>query len=122
MAQRRRTREQWRQLVEGWPQSGLTQAQYCEHHNISVASLYRWRQILRRPPSESRPAPAAGRAGAAVRLLPVELLGELVQSARPAGHALSLVFADGVRLEIAPGFDDATLQRVVGVLREATAS
>jgi hypothetical protein len=45
MAHRRRTREQWRQLVEGWPESGLTQAQYCEHHNISVASLYRWRNV-----------------------------------------------------------------------------
>lgn len=122
MAHRRRTRAQWRQLVEGWPESGLTQAQYCERHNISVASLYRWREVLRREPVENRPAPRVGRADDAVRLLPVELLGELGQRVRDTAPALSLVFADGVRLEIAPGFDDATLRRVIGVLREATAS
>lgn len=122
MAHRRRTREQWRRLVEGWPESGLTQAQYCEHHNISVASLYRWREVLRRSSGERRPAPGAGRADVAVRLLPVELLGEFGQRVGDTAPALSLVFADGVRLEIAPGCDDATLRRVVGVLRAATAS
>jgi hypothetical protein len=42
MESQRRTPEHWRRIVEGWPASGLTQAQYCERHGISVASLHRW--------------------------------------------------------------------------------
>ena len=113
MAQQRRTRGQWQQLVEGWPASGLTQAQYCRRHGISVASLHRWREHLR----VDRTVDAAG-AGAAqpARLVPVELLSDR----RPglAGEApLRLVLAEDLRLEVAPGFDAATLHRVVELLR-----
>jgi hypothetical protein len=122
MAHRQRSREQWRELVEGWPGSGLTQADYCERHSIAVASLHRWREILRRAPEDSRPAPNAGRAHDAVRLLPVELPVEFRARARDTAPALRLVFADALRLEIAPGFDEATLRRLIGLLREALAS
>jgi hypothetical protein len=55
---------------------------------------------------------------ACCRGLPVEL------RARAGGTAaaLRLVCADALRLEIAPGFDDATLRRLIGLLREALAS
>ena len=120
MAHRQRTHEQWRRLVGGWPDSGLTQARYCERHGISAASLHRWREIFRHQPDASRPAPSACRGREAVRLLPVELLDEV--SPPDTGPALRLVFADGVRLEIAPGFDGATLRRVVGLLREGASA
>jgi transposase-like protein len=123
MAHRRRTREQWRRLVAGWRDSGLTQAQYCERHGISVASLHRWREIFRAAVGAATPAPSERKPRDAVHLLPIELLDDLGSAAAGgAGQALSLVFPDGVRLEIAPGCDDATLRRVVGVLREAAAS
>jgi hypothetical protein len=38
-----------------------------------------------------------------------------------ADPALTLVFAGGVRLEVVPGFDAVTLQRVVQVLRGGVA-
>ncbi len=47
MAQRRRSRAQWRRLVDGWPRSGLRQQGYCDRHGISVGSLRRWQQIFR---------------------------------------------------------------------------
>ncbi|EGV27550.1 hypothetical protein ThidrDRAFT_4639 [Thiorhodococcus drewsii AZ1] len=47
MADRRRTREQWQSIVEGWPKSGLTQAAYCAQQGISVTSFHRWREQLR---------------------------------------------------------------------------
>jgi transposase-like protein len=121
MAHRRRTRAQWRRLVEGWPDSGLTQVDYCERHDISVASLHRWREVFRDRPGT--PSPSAPKPRAAVHLLPIELLDDLGSpEGRGSGQALSLVFPDGVRLEIAPGCDDGTLRRVVGLLREAMAS
>ena len=71
MAQQRRTREKWRQLVEGWADSGLTQSQYCARHRISVASLHRWREVLHRESAALRgsatasdASPSAARTGA----------------------------------------------------------
>jgi hypothetical protein len=112
MAQRQRSRAQWRQLVEGWPRSGLTQRGYCERHGISLASLRRWREIFR-----AERGAAGAESGERPRLVPVNLVAE---GPWPTpGTGLTLVLGDGVRLEIAPGFDEPTLRRVLGVLRAA---
>ena len=111
MAQRRRTREDWQRLVEGWPRSGLTQAPYCERQGVSVGSFYRWHEQLR---GGSRAGErVAGAASPVLRLLPVELLADAA--------ALALVLGERLRLQIAPGFDAPTLQRVVALLREGCA-
>jgi transposase-like protein len=121
MAQRRRTRAQWQRLVEGWSGSGLTQAQYCRCHGISVASLHRWRERLRQDRGIGAVPAGLGGAAEPVRLLPVELLAEehpgLLDEA-----PLRLVFPEGLQLEIAPGFDAPTLRRVVALLREPVAA
>jgi transposase-like protein len=108
MAGGRRSREQWRRLVEGWAQSGLTQQAYCDRHGISLGSLYRWRAIVREDDAGGGPTEP-------LRLVPVELIGERREEAK----GLTLVLADGVRIEIGADFDAATLRRVLGVLREA---
>lgn len=120
MAQGRRTRAQWRQLVEGFSDSGgVTQAHYCQRHGISVASFHRWRNHFRQASvAEGTRAQARAQVGEPLRLVPVELLGEAV--AVGAAQALTLVFASGVRVQVNPGFDVATLARVVGLLQEAT--
>jgi transposase-like protein len=119
MAQRRRTREQWRRLVEGWPRSGLTQAQYCAHHGISVTSFHRWREVLRHGPSAGIPT-SGPEAGERVRLLPVELLSEPI--VRAAEAALTLVLDERLCLQIGPDFDGETLKRVVALLQEGLAA
>lgn len=43
---RRRSREQWRQLVSGHGGSGLSVTGYCEREGISAASFHRWRSLL----------------------------------------------------------------------------
>jgi transposase len=108
MAQRRDW-QQWRKIVEGWPHSGLTQREYCDRHGISVASLGRWREILRRQDQ--------GRThdnDVAPQLLPVQW----VREANDAG-ALTLVLDDRLRVEVGNGFDGPTLKRLLAVLREA---
>ena len=42
MAARQGT-EYWREQVEGWRQSGLSQIAYCEHHGLKIKSFRRWR-------------------------------------------------------------------------------
>ena len=122
MARGRRTRAQWRQLAEGFSGSGLTQACYCQRHGISVASLHRWRARFRQaaPVAESQQAEANARTREPVRLVPVQLLGEAV--AVGEAQALTLVFASGVHVQVNPGFDTATLARVVGLLQQGTAA
>jgi hypothetical protein len=120
MASQRRTAEHWRRLVEGWPASGLTQAQYCERHGISIASLHRWRERLageRRSvavPERRRAAPDA------VQLVPVQLRGEPAMGQRCT--QVRIVFPDGVRVELSAGVDAATLREVMALLRECPAA
>jgi hypothetical protein len=122
MARGRRTRAQWRQLVDGFAGSGLTQARYCQRHGISVASLHRWRAHFRQavPVVERQQADANARTSEPVRLLPVQLLGEA--AAVGEAQALTLVFASGVHVQVNPGFDAATLARVVGLLQAGAAA
>ena len=109
MAQRRRTREQWRELVTGWHGSGLTQQAYCERHGVSAGSLQRWREVFRRErEAGAEPTPDA-------RFLPIAWAD--VTPARVA--PLVVVFANGRRLEIAPDFDAPTLTRLLLALEAA---
>ncbi len=122
MAQGRRTHAQWRQLVEGFWDSGLTQARYCEGHGISVASFHRWRDRFRQVPvADGHRAEVSARTREPVRLLPVQLLDEAV-AVVSAEQVLTLEFTNGVRVQVSPGFDAATLARVVGLLQERTAA
>jgi hypothetical protein len=114
MAEQRRTRAQWRRLVEGWRDSGLTQSQYCARHRISVASLRRWRDVFDRE-SEVGAGAASARADGAIRLLPVEVREPAL--AAGGGTPLALVIGERLRVEIAPGFDAPTLRRLVAVLQ-----
>ena len=114
MAQKRRSREQWQVLIRDWPGSGLTVAQYCERQGISVANFLRWQDRLRRESAEGVERLRRGPTEP-IRFLPVHLSAALEPPR--ADPALTLVFAGGVRLEVVPGFDAATLQRVVQVLR-----
>ena len=119
MAEKRRSREQWRELVRGWPGSGLTQAQYCEHHGISAGSLSRWRAVFGRE-HHACDGPARSRAEAPLCLLPVQF-SEALEPAR-SDRVLTVVFGGGVRLEVPPGCDGATLARVVDVLAQRMTS
>lgn len=106
----RRSRSEWQGLVSGWECSGLTQAVYCERQGISLSSLQRWRRIF----AEGTGTPRS-EGGASTEFMPVTLVGDLPTA---GGAELTLVLADGVRLEIGAQCAAQTLQRVLGVLRE----
>jgi hypothetical protein len=117
MAEQRRSRAQWRELVRGWPGSGLTQAQYCERHGISTGSLSRWRAVFGGE-HQAGGGPARSRAEESVRWLPVQF-SEALEPPR-SDRVLTVVFGGGVRLEVPPGCDGATLARVVEILAQRT--
>lgn len=120
MIGRRRTPGQWRELVHGWSRSGLTQAEYCDRHGVSVTSLHRWREHLRGEADSGEPRRPAGEPES-VHLLPVQLSQRTSQPGPETDVALTLVFRDGLRLEIAASCDLGLLGQVIEVLRESAA-
>ena len=116
MAEKRRTPAQWRELVQGWPRSGETQAAYCRRHSIAVSTFHRWRERLRQATQTRQPALSAD-ALQPVTLLPVRLADRPPPSSQEAGAALTVVFTNGLRLEIAAGCDPRTLRQVIDLLQ-----
>jgi hypothetical protein len=106
----RRTRAQWRALVAGYEASGVSQRAFCEQRGVALSTFRYWRARLARDAGEVRPASAR-----ALQLVPVQVLAE-----PPAGTGSGIVLlaGGGVRIEVATGFDAATLHRVLATLGE----
>ena len=110
MGWKHRSRDQWRRLVDGWEDSGLTQAQYCRKKGISVASLQRWRHLLA-DTDEADNDPAL-----APSFLPVRLVEH---TDVVSGVVLTVVLPDGVRIEVGTQCSGSTLRTVLDMLRSA---
>lgn len=112
----------WRRVLRQWRRSGLSVREFCADQGLSEASLYWWRRTLDQKDAQ------------ATRLVPVRVIPEAADvadrdrpalavpgaaadaSAAPSG--LELIVAGGLRLRIGPGFDAATLRRVLAILQE----
>jgi hypothetical protein len=98
----------WRQTIKRWRTSRLSVRAYCQRYGLSEANFHAWRRTL-----AARDAEALS--FAAVRLLPEEPPGG---SAEGSAGTLELVLANRRVLRIDPGFDEATLRRLLPVLEE----
>src|SRR5947209_8294602 len=99
--QRDREKERfWQRMVRRWERGGLSVRAFCQEEGVSEPSFYDWRRRLARRDAE-------------VQFIPVEVVPE------PTAAELELVLDGGRRLRIGPGFDAATLQRLLAVLEEA---
>jgi hypothetical protein len=49
----RRTKAQWKALLEEYATSGLTQAAFCQKHHIAPSGLCKWRKHFASQPAES---------------------------------------------------------------------
>jgi len=93
-------REQWRVHSAAWQESGQTQGEYCKRHGLNLKTFAYWR---RRFKAES----------STVRLvkLPTETLQQSQES------TLRVLIDGRYTIEVADGFNPATLGRVLEVLR-----
>ncbi len=99
-----RSREAAEELVKEFEASGLRRKQFCEQRGLSPGTLELYRK--RRRLAESGEAAKAG-------LVRVKL------SAEPrSGSGLQFVLSGGLRLEVAEGFDEATLKRLLGLIEQ----
>jgi hypothetical protein len=95
----------WRTRLRQWRHSGLSVRAFCDQHGLALPSFYAWRRTLAQRDTE-------------VQFVPVRLAPEPPASTASGTSALELVL-DGRRLlRIGPGFDAATLQRLLALLEE----
>ena len=110
---RRRSRVEAERLVLEFERSGLSRRAFCAQHGLSVPSLDQYRKRCRDVMSSSAMTKAA-----ANRILPVEFVDAEV-SAAESSRPLRVELANGRRIEVLPGFDASTLERLVAVLEKA---
>jgi transposase len=97
----------WRTMVRQWRKSGLSVRAFCGEQGLAEPSFYSWRRTL------------AERDAQAVHFVPVRIAPEPAPvPADASASGLELVLGGGRRLRVAPGFDAATLQRLLAVLEE----
>jgi len=93
-----RSKKQWQKIVLGQPTSGLSISQYCNNKNINISNFYAWRKRL-----SSNESPKSG----------------FLRLNRPSFPALRdnrIETPNGFKIEV-NGFDELTLQRVLGVVK-----
>lgn len=107
----------WRRIVAGQPASGLSIRDWCLRHEVSEPSFYAWRREIARREAQGRSGDGAARSPKFVEL---QVTSETEEAITPSTSqaALTLVVS-GARIEVATGFDAATLARLLDVLREA---
>jgi transposase len=98
----------WRRVVALWRKSGLSVAAYCRLHNLSQPSLYWWRREIER------------RDQAQQQFLPIHVVDDPASS--HDANSLDVVLANGRCVRVRPGFDRATLLRLLDALEEGDAS
>jgi len=103
---KRRTREEIRQIVAEFATSGMPQSEFCDRRGISRSTLDRHLRKQRAQDQGSR---------AGNRLLAVEIRTGSGSSAS-SSSGLVVGLSSGRRIEVNPGFDAATLERLLTVL------
>jgi hypothetical protein len=104
--QKRRPRSEVRQLVAEFVNSGIEATEFCRSRGLSRSTLY---HHLKKKPAEGNPVSEG------IELLAVEVAG--VKCSSPIGQGqLAVVLGNARRVEVNPGFDAATLARLVSVL------
>jgi transposase len=111
--------QHWRQLLHRWQTSGQSVHAFCRTHGLSRPLFYAWRGILAErdaaaaAPRSNVPTPAA----ASPAFVPIHVRADGPAEVIPPEEACLEVLLSGQRvLRIRPGFDAATLQRLLAVL------
>jgi transposase len=110
----------WSALLNEFRRSGLTHAEFCDRHDISIHS-FRKRLYAA---GTSKPMPATGGLAAANTpdFLPVTILPDPMPAVAANPQALELVLPNGRRIAVAPGFDPQTLRRLITVVEAGPCS
>src|SRR5258706_11824013 len=101
MAQRPDAAKQsrWLELIRRWQRSQTTVREFCQRHQVSEASFFSWRRVLRERGLLDEPTPSrtSAKAPAFVKVAMLD--------AEPAVSPIELVLNQRRLLRVRPGFD-----------------
>jgi len=87
---KRRTRQQWQQLIEQWQASGVSAPQFCSEHHIAYSSFCKWRQHFSTPTDSENDMPG--------------FIGlSHISTEQTQGWRIILKLGQGVELELSQG-------------------
>lgn len=126
----RATEKEWAQRLARWRRSGLTAKEFATQEGLKASTLAYWRWRLKRAePAHKGKSCAATTTSAEPRVRrqrgevgrrdrAADFVGFELVTASAAGADVEVVVDGALRVRVASGFDEATLRRVLGVLRE----
>jgi hypothetical protein len=100
-------RSYWKQHIDAWQKTGLTQVEYCRQHNLKHHQLVYWKKRFLKTETD-------------VSFVPIKLEDLLDIPASPENASLSLVVNNHFKIEIRPGFDVQLLRQLIFALRGLT--
>jgi hypothetical protein len=107
----------WKQHINKWEESGLSQSEYRGKHGLSPHLFSYWKKKLK---SQKVPAALVAVSIQPDSLQPLSIQPDSHQNqphSRPeSASGLSLRFGDGIRLDIEEHFNTNTLRRVMSVI------
>jgi hypothetical protein len=104
---KRRSSAEIKRLVTEFQTSGLRQNEFCRNHGLALSSLQR--QLKKRRRDQGEVKESGG-------LVAVELADKERAGKDRSSSALEVVLSGGRRIEVRPGFDSNTLERLLSVL------
>ncbi|MGK3961082.1 IS66 family insertion sequence element accessory protein TnpB [Sorangium sp. So ce118] len=106
------TRAEWPERVERWERSGLSAEKFARREGYKPKQLYWWRWKLRAEgPAQPSPSPEPP------RFLPVHVVAD---ASLVAPEPIEIALPNGRVVRVRPGFDPATLERVLALAAEET--
>ena len=97
-------RSYWKQHIESWQETGLTQTEYCRRHNLKHHQLVYWKKRF-------------SKSEAGVSFVPIKLDDLLDIPSQFDTTALCLVINNQFKIEIRHGFDAQLLRQLIFALR-----
>ena len=97
-------RSYWKQHIDTWQETGLTQVEYCRRHNLKHHQLVYWKKRFLKTETD-------------VSFVPLKLEDLLDIPARQDQATLTLVINNDFKIEIRAGFDAQLLSQLIYVLR-----
>ena len=102
--QLKQKRSYWKQHIDTWQETGLTQAEYCRRNNLKHHQLVYWKKRFLKTETD-------------VSFVPLKLEDLLDIPARQDQASLILVINNDFKIEIRAGFDAQLLRQLIYVLR-----
>ena len=97
-------RSYWKQHIDSWQDTDLTQTEYCRQHNLKHHQLVYWKKRFLKTETD-------------VSFVPVKLEDLLDIPVQPDRAALCLVIDNHFKIEIRHGFDAQLLRQLIFALR-----